>query len=113
MSKFIEEFYYGNLDPQARSTKENKTVQIKTKYNYSLNSSADSDIDITNFRHLERHTEPGFHLKQSEKIRLVCCRAKRRQHPIHLGVLLPDGENGLFFCTLINRYRYSFPYIWP
>ena len=27
MSKFIEEFYYGNLDPQARSTKENKTVQ--------------------------------------------------------------------------------------
>jgi len=27
MSKFIEEFYYGNLAPQARSTKENKTVQ--------------------------------------------------------------------------------------
>ncbi|MGE9993692.1 DUF6809 family protein [Peptoniphilaceae bacterium SGI.137] len=27
MSKFIEEFYYGNIDPQARSTKENKTVQ--------------------------------------------------------------------------------------
>ncbi len=27
MGKFIEEFYYGNLDPQARSTKENKTVQ--------------------------------------------------------------------------------------
>ena len=27
MLKFIEEFYYGNLDPQARSTKENKTVQ--------------------------------------------------------------------------------------
>ena len=27
MHKFIEEFYYGNLDPQARSTKENKTVQ--------------------------------------------------------------------------------------
>ena len=27
MCKFIEEFYYGNLDPQARSTKENKTVQ--------------------------------------------------------------------------------------
>ena len=24
---FIEEFYYGNIDPQARSTKENKTVQ--------------------------------------------------------------------------------------
>lgn len=25
MANFIEEFYYGNLDPQARSTKENKT----------------------------------------------------------------------------------------
>ena len=27
MASFIEEFYYGNLDPQARSTKQNKTVQ--------------------------------------------------------------------------------------
>ena len=27
MSRFIEEFYYGNIEPQARSTKENKTVQ--------------------------------------------------------------------------------------
>ena len=27
MSKFIEEFYYGNIDPQARSIKQNKTVQ--------------------------------------------------------------------------------------
>lgn len=27
MAKFIEEFYYGNIDPQARSTKQNKTVQ--------------------------------------------------------------------------------------
>ena len=27
MGKFIEEFYYGNIDPQARSTKENKAVQ--------------------------------------------------------------------------------------
>ena len=27
MGKFIEEFYYGNLDPQARSTKQNKIVQ--------------------------------------------------------------------------------------
>ena len=27
MGKFIEEFYYGNLDPQARSTMQNKTVQ--------------------------------------------------------------------------------------
>ena len=27
MGKFIEEFYYDKLDPQARSTKENKAVQ--------------------------------------------------------------------------------------
>ena len=27
MLKFIEEFYYGNLDPQARSIKENKIFQ--------------------------------------------------------------------------------------
>ena len=29
MSKFIEEFYYGNIDPQARSTEQNKTVQTQ------------------------------------------------------------------------------------
>ena len=27
MSKFIEEFYYGNIDPQARSIKQNKAVK--------------------------------------------------------------------------------------
>ena len=27
MSKFIEEFYYGNIDSQAKSTKQNQTVQ--------------------------------------------------------------------------------------
>ena len=27
MARFIEEFYYGNIDPQARSTKQNKMVQ--------------------------------------------------------------------------------------
>ena len=27
MGNFIEEFYYGNIDPQARSTKQNKSVQ--------------------------------------------------------------------------------------
>ena len=27
MGKFIEEFYYGNIDPQARSTQQNKAVQ--------------------------------------------------------------------------------------
>ena len=27
MGKFIEEFYYGNLNPQARSMEQNKMVQ--------------------------------------------------------------------------------------
>ena len=27
MSRFLEEFYNGNIDPQARSTKENKALQ--------------------------------------------------------------------------------------
>ena len=27
MSRFIEEFYYGNIEPQARSAKEKKAVQ--------------------------------------------------------------------------------------
>ena len=27
MGKFIEEFYYGNIDPQARSMNQNQTVQ--------------------------------------------------------------------------------------
>ena len=29
MGQFIEEFYYGNLDPQARSPKQNKAVHTK------------------------------------------------------------------------------------
>ena len=31
MANFIEEFYYSNLDPQARSTKENKMVQKQNR----------------------------------------------------------------------------------
>ena len=27
MNSFIEEFYYGNIDPQARSSEQNKKVQ--------------------------------------------------------------------------------------
>ena len=38
MAKFIEEFYYGNLNPQARSTKQNKTVQ-KQSLSRMVNSS--------------------------------------------------------------------------
>lgn len=31
MARFIEDFYYGNIEPQARSTKQNKTVQKQTE----------------------------------------------------------------------------------
>ncbi len=31
MSKFIEELYYGNIDPQARNTKNNKVVSKQMK----------------------------------------------------------------------------------
>lgn len=31
MARFIEGFYYGNIEPQARSTKQNKTVQKQTE----------------------------------------------------------------------------------
>ena len=31
MANFIEEFYYGNIEPQSRSTKQNTTVQREMK----------------------------------------------------------------------------------
>lgn len=57
MSKFIEEFYYGNIDPQARNTKKNKTVQkemaVLTKTEDLLTDSLKDDqknwfIDFSN-----------------------------------------------------------------
>ena len=57
MGKFIEEFYYGNIDPQARSTKKNKTVQkemaVLTKTEDLLTDSLKDDqkswfIDFSN-----------------------------------------------------------------
>ena len=57
MSKFIEEFYYGNIDPQARSKKKNKTVQkemaVLTKTEDLLTNSLKDDqkswfIDFSN-----------------------------------------------------------------
>ena len=38
MGKFIEEFYYGNLDPQARSTKQNKAVQKQMEWVRQMNN---------------------------------------------------------------------------
>ena len=38
MGKFIEEFYYGNLDPQTRSTKQNKTVQKQMEWVGMINN---------------------------------------------------------------------------
>ena len=57
MSKFIEEFYYGNIDSQARNTKKNKTVQkemaVLTKTEDLLTNSLKDDqrswfIDFSN-----------------------------------------------------------------
>ena len=57
MARFIEEFYYGNIEPQARSTKQNKTVQKQTEIlmkNEELLTSALTDelkkwfLDYTN-----------------------------------------------------------------
>ena len=57
MSKFIEEFYYGNINPQAQGTKKNKTVQkemtVLTKTENLLTDSLKDDqknwfIDFSN-----------------------------------------------------------------
>ena len=41
MGKFIEEFYYGNIDPQARSTKQNKAVQKQMEVLYAQRGISD------------------------------------------------------------------------
>ena len=38
MSTFIEDFYYGNIDPQARSTNQNKTVQKQMEWVGKMNN---------------------------------------------------------------------------
>ena len=48
MGKFIEEFYYGNLDPQARSTKQNKAMQKQMEHGsvlINLSGRGDKDMD--------------------------------------------------------------------
>lgn len=54
MAKFIEEFYYGNLYPQARSTKQNKTVEnfMDVWYNKSKahwRFSDEKDVDCSRY----------------------------------------------------------------
>ena len=48
MAKFIEEFYYGNLDPQARSTKQNKTVQKQMEWVGRMNDISRRTTEILN-----------------------------------------------------------------
>ena len=48
MGKFIEEFYYGNLDPQARSTKENKAVQKRMAWVGKMNNIRQKATEIVN-----------------------------------------------------------------
>ena len=43
MGKFIEEFYYGNIDPQARSTKQNQTVQKQMAESESVTEQLKAD----------------------------------------------------------------------
>ncbi len=57
MAGFIEDFYYGNIEPQIRSTRQNKEVQkqmeILTKNEYLLTNALTGDpkkwfLDFTN-----------------------------------------------------------------
>lgn len=52
MKNFIEEFYYGNIEPQSRSTKQNKAVQKQMEIlmtNEDLLATALSDENKTRF----------------------------------------------------------------
>ena len=48
MANFIEEFYYGNLDPQARSTKENKAVQKQMESVGLMNNISQRAMEMVN-----------------------------------------------------------------
>jgi len=48
MGKFIEEFYYGNIDPQARSTKQNKAVQKQMEWVGRMNNIRSRATEIVN-----------------------------------------------------------------
>lgn len=48
MGKFIEEFYYGNLDPQARSTKQNRAVQKQMEWVRRMNNIRQMATEIVN-----------------------------------------------------------------
>lgn len=48
MGKFIEEFYYGNIDPQARSTKQNKAVQKQMEWVAQMNNIRSRATEIIN-----------------------------------------------------------------
>ena len=54
MGKFIEEFYYGNLDPQARSTKQNKAVQKQM------------EVLMLNEDYLKQHHKATYNRLQTE-----------------------------------------------
>ena len=48
MTNFIEEFFYGNLDPQARSTRQNKTVQKQMEILKNNELKQTSELDEEN-----------------------------------------------------------------
>ena len=49
MAKFIEEFYYGNLDPQARSTTQKKFLDFCNAWGV-VNGESNLDSFIMGFR---------------------------------------------------------------
>ncbi|MBE6708563.1 MAG: TnpV protein [Ruminococcaceae bacterium] len=48
MSKFIEEFCYGNIDPQARSTKHNKAAHKQLEWVALMNNIRSRATEIVN-----------------------------------------------------------------
>ena len=97
MSRFIEEFYYGNIDPQARSTKENKTVQKQMEVlmnNEDLLTNALTDKPKKEFLRL---------LLDVRKVAAQCPGSQQViiQHPVMLLQIssppLPVNADGAFF----------------
>ena len=64
MNSFIEEFYYGNIDPQARSSEQNKKVQHDMQ---TLNESEDFLTDKLSGEEKKRLTKADLLARFAEK----------------------------------------------
>ena len=70
MARFIEEFYYGNIDPQARSTKQNKTVQKQMENDLRKLSKTNSFGFRVKLKYLLERAFPPFSYYRSAYPRL-------------------------------------------